>query len=151
MTIEIEPNCVCETQNHEECENDDHEPGCTCGCAHYLTRIFLAKDRNEVYQKQREKDAFRPPQPNILQFKQVNQSSPADRLTHYWVLRDNNGAHICGSSHFFESKAEAIENCLAIFSKELWAGYHRVTKEDDWELVLQIGMDMERKHAQNKN
>ncbi|QXO13072.1 hypothetical protein SEA_FIGLIAR_65 [Gordonia phage Figliar] len=149
MTIEIEPNCACETQDHEECGNDDHEPGCTCGCAHYLTRLFLPRAGTETYQKQREKDAFRPQQPNVLSFKKVNQSSPADTLVHYWVLRDNQGAHIVGSSHFFQTKEEAMKNCIAIFSKELWAGYHQVPKEDDWEQLLQLGMDMERKHAQN--
>lgn len=122
MTIEIEPDCACETQ-----------------------------DRDEVYQKQREKDPYRPTQPNILQFKKVNQSSPSDTLVHYWVLRDHQGAHIIGSSHFFQSKEEAIRNCLAIFSKELWAGYHRVTREDDWELVLEEGCKIEGNPPKNKN
>ncbi|QJD49642.1 hypothetical protein HWD32_gp67 [Gordonia phage Secretariat] len=85
-----------------------------------------------------EEDVFRPEQPNVLQFKQVNQTSQHDKLVHYWVLSDHAGVRIASSCHFYESKDEAMKNCIAIFGKELWAGYHLVRKDAEWNRLLEI-------------
>lgn len=139
MTIEHEPNCACETQNHQECENDDHEPGCTCGCAHYLTRIFLAKE-----QKKQANDPYRPKFPNILRFKRQKPYRGRDALAYYWTLKDKFGALIVDSTGTFDSKELAMRNCIAIFGKELWAGYHVVEDQKDWEQILAIGKEIEK-------
>lgn len=122
MTIEFVDDCDCAHGPHEE----------TGGAV------------GEAMRKGRLKhDPYRPECPNILSFGVANQTNKYDTLLHFWVLRDSKGGRIGGSADFFESKDEAMRNCIAIFGKEIWAGYHIAATERDHQLLQMIGIEIE--------
>lgn len=121
-----------------ECENDNHDPGCSCGAPHFLEALARAKDASKP-------DPYRPGKPNLLYFKEVVPSTHMDHLTHYWVLTDHKGVRIAEAAGFFRYKQEAMFNCLLIFAKEIWEGHHTVTDVEDWNLLMEVGAELESK------
>lgn len=112
----------------DECENDAHDPGCTCGAPHYFTTLAEAKEKAA--------DPYRPAEPNKLYFKRLCPATPNDTLVHYWELTDSEGVRIAVSHDLHHTKSEAITNSFTIFGKEILAGYHKVVDQTDYKLVL---------------
>lgn len=123
-----------------ECMNDDHDPGCLCGYGRTDKLHFLAAPEKVATLKA---DPYMPGSPNLLYFKEIEPATRLDKLTHYWVLTDHKDVRIAESIHFYGFKEEAIDNALAIFSKEIIAGHHAIPNEDDYFLVLEMCADKE--------
>ena len=112
----------------DECENEAHDPGCTCGAPHYFETLAKAKEEAD--------DPYRPSEPNQLFFKKLCPATPTDTLVHYWELTNSEGKRIAVSHDLHNSKTDVITNSFTIFGKEILAGYHKVVDQTDYKLVL---------------
>lgn len=91
------------------------------------------------------KDPYRPEHPNNLYF--VADRYP--RKTHYyWQLQSHDGKVIGSSNESYPEKIDAIRNAIALFGKEIWAGYHIVVDPSDHRLVLEEGVRQETEFAE---
>lgn len=88
------------------------------------------------------KDPHRPEKPNLLYFRE-RQNVSRHSNKHYWVLTDHSGIRIASSHTNFLDKHGAIRNCIDLFGKEIWAGYHHIPDSVDYQLVLDEGIRRE--------
>lgn len=123
-----------------ECMNDNHDPGCLCGYGRTDKLHFLAAPEKVATLKA---DPYMPGSPNLLYFKEIEPATRLDKLTHYWVLTDHLGVRLAASIDFYGFKEEAIDNAIAIFGKEVWAGIHSIPDHDDYHRVLNAGIALE--------
>ena len=122
-----------------ECMNDNHDRGCTCGEG----RMDLRSTNNPNHQAWIKGDPYRPERPNVLYFHKANRANKDDTQLDFWVLRDGNGHRIAASCDFYESKERAMLNAIAIFGKEIWAGYHEVSNQNDGALLPALAIEIE--------
>lgn len=115
-----------------ECDNDDHNPGCICGVPFF--NAFNSKTRVPVTPKN---DPYRPDEPNKLYFKKLDPTFNGDEQLHLWEIRNPLGVRIASANDIYFTKIEAIKNTIAIFGRELREGDHRVVDDRDNALVLE--------------
>lgn len=112
-----------------ECDNDEHNPGCICGVP-----FFNPKARVSTTTKT---DPYCLTEPNKLYFRKYDPTFSGDEQVHYWLLTNSTGRVFASSREIFMSKLEAIQNAIAVFGRELRAGDHRIVDDKDNTLVLE--------------
>lgn len=114
-----------------ECDNDDHNPGCICGVPFF--NAFNAKTRAPQTPKP---DPYRPAEPNKLYFKKLEPTFVGDEQIYFWQLTNSEGRRLASSHDIFCTKLEAIQNAIAVLGRELRHGDHRVVDDLDNQMVL---------------